>query len=153
MGKGNRTKSGSRESSLSKEQARILGQRDAEYRNYYAPMIRAELKQTEDGTMQSALADHAMGAVDKNYQQAKRNLTQSLDQREVEGGFRTSALTGLEVARMNAGAGAQAGAYSANKQHRTGLLNMAAGMSPRPTQAVAYHQESSSSPTGLSKYL
>jgi hypothetical protein len=153
MGKGQKSKGGTRSSTLSREQARILSTRDAEYRAYYAPILREELKQTADGTQQSRLTDHAMGAVNQQYNQAKDNLVRSLDQREVEGGFRNSALANLEVARANAAADVQKDAYAANKQQRSSLLSLGMGMSPKPTQAVAYHQKSSSKPWGLMQFL
>ena len=153
MGKGQKTKGGTRSSTLSREQARILSTRDAEYRAYYAPILRAELKQTGDGTQQSRLADHAMGAVNQQYNQAKDNLVRSLDQREVEGGFRNSAMANLEIARANASADVQKDAYAANKQHQSNLLGVAMNMSPQPTQAVGYHQYNRGKPTGLMQFL
>jgi len=153
MGKASKTKSEARTTPLSKEQTRIVAERAAEWRNYFAPILKRELARTEDGTTQSALTDHALGAVNREYQQASGNLVRSLDQRQVEGGMRTSALAALEAARANAASDVKRQAYAANKQHQQGLLQLSANMSPQPTQATGYQQQSVTRPIGLGKYL
>jgi len=128
-----------RDTALSKEQASILKGREAQYQQYFFPVLLDEIRQTEGTGRTAQLAQTGLANVNKAYQGAQRDVAKSLAQRELTGGFQGTALAGLETARANAAAQTVNQAYNQNKQMRQGLLQVAMGASPQPTTAAPLH--------------
>jgi hypothetical protein len=145
MGSGNRSKDSSRggtsDTKLSAEQAKILKNREAMYQQYFFPAMLDELRSTEGPGQTARLAQSGLANVNKAYQGAERDVSRSLAQRELTGGFQGTALAGLQTARAEAVAGTVNDAYLQNKQLRHGLIGMALQASPQPTTAAPLHQK------------
>jgi len=141
---GSKSKSKTKESTLSRAQAKILESREQLYRQFIFPEIKAELGQSNAQSNINQFAQAGLANVNQAYEQAQTDVKRSLAQREVSGGFQGSALTGLEAARAGAAATAMNNAFAQNKQYKSNLLNIATSMSPQPTTAAPFHQRTSS---------
>jgi hypothetical protein len=139
MGKG--SSSSTKESQLSKEQARILRVRESAFKQYIEPVLRAELQETEGQGQTNKLADVSRANLDASYRDASRGLQRSLAERGVSGGFERSALAAMSSAEAKSRADNATQAYVANKEQRRGLLGLAMQtVAPQPTSAAPFHQ-------------
>ena len=135
---GSKSKSEQHETKLSSTQATILKNREAMYQKYFFPAMLGELQQTEGQGMTAQLAQTGLANLNQAYQGAKTDVSRSLAQRELTGGFQGSAMAGLEVARAQGAADTVNKAYLQNKQLRGGLIGQALQASPTPTQSAQY---------------
>jgi hypothetical protein len=138
-------KSGSRDSELSEEQAKILKSREAKYQKYFFPAMLGELQETEGTGLTPQLAQTSLSNINQAYQGAQVDVNRSLAQRGITGGFQKSALVQLEASRAGAAADAVTKAYLQNKDRRSGLIGQAVAGSPVPTTSAEYHRSSKES--------
>ncbi len=140
MASGSRSsdRSSTRETTLSKQQASILKQREAQYQSVFFPELVSQLEQTKSDELgRNPRVAQATGDVGKAYQASQKQFQTAAAQRGLKGsGFEVLGLAALEGARSSKLADVMAAARAENKQTQLGLLQMGGSLSPTPTQAA-----------------
>ena len=144
-GSRNRSRSTSKETALSTEQANILKQSRGEYLKYWMPELYTDIQETKGSGQTAKLAQVGIENVNNAYASAKQEVGRDLAQREITGGMRGLADIKMNAARAGAVSGVMNDAYAKKKEMRSSLIGLAMSMSPKPTQAAPVGQRSSSS--------
>lgn len=126
-----------KETELSKQQAAILKQREAQYQKYIFPELLQELEESDQETVSLPQLRQQTQAVNRASQQAESSLSQDIAQRGLSGsGVEVQALGALQQGRTSALADAYYNAQQAQEQKKINLLQMGGAMSPTPTTAA-----------------
>jgi hypothetical protein len=150
MGAGaSKTESSSRESALSKQQASIVAQREAQFQRFFFPELLSELQGAGGPGRVSQLAESGVGDVNRSFQSGQRQLDQSFAQRGLTGsGLEAQALTSLNRARSSSLSNVMHQARMAETQRRGQLLQMGGALAPTPTTAAPLLTDQSSKTSG-----
>jgi len=123
------------ETALSKAQAGLLKQRQAQFNQYIFPEIVSELEKTE--TVDKAALRQGVQATNRAGEQAESQFTSAIAQRGLEGsGAEVQGLAAIGSARQSALSQDFFAAQQVAKQSKFGLLNLGAGLAPATTTAA-----------------
>ena len=131
------TTSTQKETQLSKEQAVILKQREAQYQKYIFPELIQELEEVDLKTTDLPSQQAQTQAISRASQQAGSRLQSDIAQRGLSGtGVEVQALGALQQTRQSALSDAYYNAQQAQDQKKMNLLQMGGAFSPTPTTAA-----------------
>lgn len=138
--------SSTHETKLSKQQAEILKQREAQYQQYFFPKLVEGLQQATNGTNESNLMQGQSRAIGQQTTGAKQQFSQSMAQRGLAGtGVEAQGLASISNTKSQLLADAYSNVQQANQDRALQYIQIATGMSPTPTTAAPLGQSSSSS--------
>lgn len=133
------------ESTLSREQAKILKAREAQYQAYFFPELASGLKDTSNNTITTPLMTKMAGEINQQSSQAKGSFSQAMAQRGLAGsGVEAQGIASLDRAKTSSFADAFLNAQAANTEQKNKLIQIGAGMSPTPTQSAQLNSSASS---------
>jgi hypothetical protein len=140
---GSKSESKTRETELSREQARILRIRQEQYEQYFFPEIVRELQSSSDT---AALARPQVEDIGLSQQVATKQFESQMARRGLAGsGVEAAGLSNIQEAGMQARSGALQSALMQGRQQRMSALQMGLSGSPTPTTAAPLGQESKAS--------
>ena len=134
------------ETSLSRQQAKILSSREDQYQNYFFPELIKELEGSGSQAFENTLRNTQQGQISQTYQASSSALQKQLAQRGLSGsGVEAASLAQLSGERSKATSELAEKARLSNDQKRMNLLQMGGSLSPQPTTAAPYTQETEKS--------
>ena len=143
---GSDSRSETKETQLSKQQASILKEREAQYQEHFFPEMIEELKAADAGTMESTYMQGQTKAINNSSAEAQSTFTNAMNQRELTGtGTEAQGIVALSSAKSSALADAYYKTKVQGKQDKLNVLQMGGAMSPTPTTAAPMGQESTGS--------
>lgn len=149
------SKSGTSESSISKQQSQILANREQTAQNFFFPQVQSEYSRNTEGSSEfnAGMAQQA-NAINTSFNAAQQATNQGIQQMGL-GGSQTGIEAALKASNDRARSSALAQAYNTQLQNaqsnRLSLLSMVGQTVPNATTDTAYHQTSTSSGTSNSQ--
>lgn len=147
MGGSNKSHSTSHteETLLSREQADILKQREAQYQEYFFPKILQNLEEVSKPTAMTPYLQQGVQAVNQQASQANQQFAQDMARRGLSGsGTEAQGLAALASSKASMLANAYYQAQQANQAQKNQAMQFALSMSPTPTSAAPVGQSTSS---------
>jgi hypothetical protein len=137
-------KSSSSESALTKQQGRILAQREQQYQQYFFPELQGMISEAKTGANQTMQRAILTPQVNQAYEAGMQKVNQAMAQRGLMGsGIETMANVDMGRRRaMDLNTLSQQ-AVLTNDQKRMNLIQLGLGMSPQTTTATPMTQKSS----------
>lgn len=134
------------ETAISKQQASILQQRQAQYNAFFFPQLTSMLKEISTPGQASPTMQKAASDVNAAANTARGDFRASMAQRGLAGsGAAVLGEAQLQRARSSGLANAILQAREANAARRMQLIQMGGSMSPAPTTAVGFGQDTTQS--------
>jgi len=148
------SKSSTYASELSKEQLKILQQREQQYQDYFLPELKTAVEETNMGSDASnAKMQTQANAINSSYASADKQTNQNLAQQGMLGDS-SGVQSALKAANNRSRSSALATAYyntlASNQTAKQNLLGLGISASPTPTTSAEYYSTSSSQSTGSS---
>ena len=134
-----KSRSKTKESALSAQQAEILERREGVYRQHFQPQLIQAMQDIGRPGADTPALQQATTAVNQAAISAQRQVDKSLAQRGVAGtqsGLSALATTGIQTARQQNLANAAMNASQQGFQRRSSLMQLALGAAPTPTTAA-----------------
>ena len=135
-----------KESALSKEQLKILQNREEQYNNYFFPELQKAIASTDPDSSESASKLALQSEqINSAFQSAQKQTNQSLAQQGLLGdksGVAASLTAKNNRARASALAQSYYNTMTDNASQKATLLGIGASLMPTPTTSAQYHQTS-----------
>ena len=127
---------------LSRIQADILEKREAQYQEYFFPELISQLEESKRAGDNALFAKTARG-IESSSKTASAALSQSMAKRGIQNsGMAAAGELSIEQAKGASMAEAYFNSLLANKEKTMQLLQMGGSLSPTPTTAAPYGQDS-----------
>ena len=138
-------------SELSKEQLKILQQREQQYQDYFFPELKTAIAETNMGsTASNAQMQTQSNAINTSYAAADKQTSQNLAQQGMLGDS-SGVSAALKAANNRSRSSALAMAYyntlQAKQTAKQNLMGLGLGMSPTPTSSAEYYSKTASNST------
>lgn len=131
------------ETELSKAQAELLKQREAQYQEYFFPQLLQGLQDVSKPTALTPYFQSGVQAVNQRAAQANQQFTQDMARRGLSGsGTESQGLAALANSKSSMLANAYYQAQQANQAQKNQMLQFALSMSPTPSNAAPLRTES-----------